>query len=90
MSKFLRSLLGRFYFGTHGRMIRVATSLCRLVFEKAKVNDALLFMTILSTDLKALKRRGYNGQYSEHTCPRVARLIPAFHSGQDPQATTTR
>ncbi|KAG9310114.1 hypothetical protein JVU11DRAFT_9726 [Chiua virens] len=30
------------------------------LFEKAKVNDALLFMTILSTDLKALKRRGYN------------------------------
>ena len=26
--------------------------LCRLLFEKAKVNDALLFMTILSTDLK--------------------------------------
>ncbi|KAG8215924.1 hypothetical protein J3R82DRAFT_7898 [Butyriboletus roseoflavus] len=41
-------------------MYEVATSLCRLLFEKAKVNDALLFMTILSTDLKALKRRGYN------------------------------
>lgn len=40
---------------------RVATSLCRLLFETVKVNDALLFMTILSTDLKALKRRGYNG-----------------------------
>jgi len=40
---------------------RVATSLCRLLFETMKVNDALLFMTILSTDLKALKRRGYNG-----------------------------
>ncbi|KAG2126877.1 uncharacterized protein EDB93DRAFT_1257371 [Suillus bovinus] len=38
----------------------VATSLCRLLFETVKVNDALLFMTILSTDLKALKRRGYN------------------------------
>ncbi|KAG6370190.1 hypothetical protein JVT61DRAFT_12338 [Boletus reticuloceps] len=38
----------------------VATSLCRLLFEKAKVNDTLLFMTILSTDLKALRRRGYN------------------------------
>ncbi|KAL4076679.1 hypothetical protein V8B97DRAFT_2021990 [Scleroderma yunnanense] len=41
-------------------MYEVATSLCRLLFETMKVNDALLFMTILSTDLKALKRRGYN------------------------------
>ncbi|KAF8128969.1 hypothetical protein EV363DRAFT_1220883 [Boletus edulis] len=41
-------------------MYEVATSLCRLLFEKAKVNDTLLFMTILSTDLKALRRRGYN------------------------------
>ncbi|OAX38848.1 hypothetical protein K503DRAFT_131582 [Rhizopogon vinicolor AM-OR11-026] len=41
-------------------MYEVATSLCRLLFETVKVNDALLFMTILSTDLKALKRRGYN------------------------------
>ncbi|KAI0267320.1 hypothetical protein BC834DRAFT_981543 [Gloeopeniophorella convolvens] len=41
-------------------MYEVATSLCRHLFESPKVNDALLFMTILSTDLKALKRRGYN------------------------------
>jgi len=41
---------------------RVATSLNRLLFESPKANDALLFMTILSTDLKALKRRGYNGK----------------------------
>lgn len=41
---------------------RVSTSLCRLLFDSPKVNDALLFMTILSTDLRALKRRGYNGQ----------------------------
>ncbi|KIJ62083.1 hypothetical protein HYDPIDRAFT_176650 [Hydnomerulius pinastri MD-312] len=41
-------------------MYEVATSLCRYLFETVKVNDALLFMTILSTDLKALKRRGYN------------------------------
>ena len=40
---------------------RVSISLCRFIFESPKVNDALLFMTILSTDLKALKRRGYNG-----------------------------
>lgn len=42
-------------------IFRVSTSLCRFIFESPKVNDALLFMTILSTDLKALKRRGYNG-----------------------------
>ncbi|KAH7882874.1 hypothetical protein F5I97DRAFT_1930497 [Phlebopus sp. FC_14] len=43
-----------------GQVDMVATSLCKLLFETVKVNDALLFMTILSTDLKALKRRGYN------------------------------
>ncbi|OBZ66504.1 hypothetical protein A0H81_13686 [Grifola frondosa] len=31
-----------------------------LLFDSPKVNDALLFMTILSTDLRALRRRGYN------------------------------
>ncbi|GLB37239.1 putative protein of unknown function (DUF3684) [Lyophyllum shimeji] len=41
-------------------MYEVATSLNRLLFDSPKANDALLFMTILSTDLKALKRRGYN------------------------------
>ncbi|KAF5355265.1 hypothetical protein D9758_006047 [Tetrapyrgos nigripes] len=41
-------------------MYEVATSLCRLFFESPKANDALLFMTILSTDLRSLKRRGYN------------------------------
>jgi hypothetical protein len=40
---------------------RVAISLNRLLFDAPKANDALLFMTILSTDLRALKRRGYNG-----------------------------
>ncbi|KAG7446407.1 uncharacterized protein BT62DRAFT_986911 [Guyanagaster necrorhizus] len=38
----------------------VATSLNRLLFESPKASDALLFMTILSTPLRALKRRGYN------------------------------
>ncbi|CCM02906.1 uncharacterized protein FIBRA_05020 [Fibroporia radiculosa] len=38
----------------------VSTSMCRLLFESPKINDSLLFMTILSTDLRALKRRGYN------------------------------
>ncbi|KAG6908391.1 hypothetical protein DXG01_004820 [Tephrocybe rancida] len=41
-------------------MYEVAISLNRLIFDSPKANDALLFMTILSTDLKALKRRGYN------------------------------
>ncbi|THU91523.1 hypothetical protein K435DRAFT_759191 [Dendrothele bispora CBS 962.96] len=41
-------------------MYEVATSLNRLFFESPKANDALLFMTILSTDLRSLKRRGYN------------------------------
>ncbi|KAF8894925.1 hypothetical protein CPB84DRAFT_1816083 [Gymnopilus junonius] len=41
-------------------MYEVATSLNRLLFESPKANDALLFMTILSTDLRSLKRRGYN------------------------------
>lgn len=44
-------------------MYEVATSLCRLLFDTYRVNDALLFMTILSTDLRALRRRGYNGGY---------------------------
>ncbi|CAA7259259.1 unnamed protein product [Cyclocybe aegerita] len=41
-------------------MYEVATSLNRLIFDSPKTNDALLFMTILSTDLRSLKRRGYN------------------------------
>ncbi|TBU28918.1 hypothetical protein BD311DRAFT_721461 [Dichomitus squalens] len=41
-------------------MYEVSTSMCRLLFTSPKVNDALLFMTILSTDLRALRRRGYN------------------------------
>ena len=40
---------------------RVAISLCRVLFDTPRANDALLFMTILSTDLRALRRRGYNG-----------------------------
>ncbi|KAH9946348.1 uncharacterized protein BXZ73DRAFT_86493 [Epithele typhae] len=41
-------------------MYEVSTSMCRHLFDSPKVNDALLFMTILSTDLRALRRRGYN------------------------------
>ena len=73
MSKLLPSVLCRFAL-VFSYLTRVATSLCRLLFEKVKVNDTLLFMTILSTDLKALKRRGYNGQYDVHTWLRVAPL----------------
>ena len=38
----------------------VAIALCRLLLSKQRPNDALLFMTILSTTLKNLKRRGFN------------------------------
>ncbi|THH29159.1 hypothetical protein EUX98_g5023 [Antrodiella citrinella] len=41
-------------------MYEVSTSMCRLLFQSPKASDALLFMTILSTDLRALRRRGYN------------------------------
>ncbi|KAF9644423.1 hypothetical protein BDM02DRAFT_3272450 [Thelephora ganbajun] len=41
-------------------MYEVATSLCRLLFDTHRVSDALLFTTILSMDLRALRRRGYN------------------------------
>lgn len=44
-------------------MYEVSTSLCRLLFEHPRASDALLFMTILSTDLRALRRRGYNGSF---------------------------
>ncbi|KAH9485292.1 hypothetical protein JR316_0002200 [Psilocybe cubensis] len=46
----------------------VATSLNRLLFDSPKTNDALLFMTILSTDLRSLKRRGYNGNNYKSLC----------------------
>ena len=42
-------------------MFEIATSLCRLLFYTHKANDALLFMTILSTDIQTLRRRGYPG-----------------------------
>ncbi|KAF9650775.1 hypothetical protein BDM02DRAFT_3140374 [Thelephora ganbajun] len=41
-------------------MYEVATSLHRLLFDTYKVNDALLFMMLLSMDLRSLRRRGYN------------------------------
>lgn len=45
-------------------MYEVATSLCRLLFDTYRVNDAFLFMTILSTDLLVLRRRGFKGNHS--------------------------
>ncbi|CAE6531048.1 unnamed protein product [Rhizoctonia solani] len=41
-------------------LYEVANSLCNVLFDRHRINDSLLFMTILSTDLRALKRRGYN------------------------------
>ncbi|KZT69065.1 hypothetical protein DAEQUDRAFT_751065 [Daedalea quercina L-15889] len=41
-------------------MYEVSSSMCRTLFDTPKANDILLFMTILSTDLRSLKRRGYN------------------------------
>lgn len=41
-------------------MYDVAMSLNKQLFDAPKANDALLLMTILSTDLKSLQRRGYN------------------------------
>ena len=45
-------------------MYEVATSLCRVLFRDHKVIDSLLFMTMLSADLDALQRRGYDGNSS--------------------------
>jgi hypothetical protein len=42
---------------------RISTSLCRIIFD-SKANGALLFMTILSTDLKVLKQWGYDSASS--------------------------
>jgi hypothetical protein len=40
---------------------RVATSLFRLIYDAPKLNDALVFMTMLSTDLSGLRKKGYDG-----------------------------
>ncbi|CAG7850452.1 SubName: Full=Uncharacterized protein {ECO:0000313/EMBL:CCA72144.1} [Serendipita indica DSM 11827] len=41
-------------------LYEVANSLCKQLFDTPKLNDSLLFSTILSTDLPSLRRRGYN------------------------------
>ncbi|KAH8916083.1 hypothetical protein BT69DRAFT_1356002 [Atractiella rhizophila] len=38
----------------------VASSLCKLILTRQRMNDALLFMTLLQTSVKNLKRRGFN------------------------------
>ena len=48
-------------------MYEVAISLCHLLFEKTRVIDILLFTTILSVDLCALQRQGFNGDYKVHS-----------------------
>ena len=42
-------------------LYEVATSLCRLLFDIFRANDALLFMMVLSMDPLALQIRGYDG-----------------------------
>jgi hypothetical protein len=43
---------------------RLSTSFCRIIFQSPKANDSLLLMTILSTDLKALRQCGYDSTSS--------------------------
>ncbi|KAK7035286.1 hypothetical protein VNI00_012053 [Paramarasmius palmivorus] len=46
---------------TQPDMYEVAMSFNRFFFHSPTANDTLLFMTLLSSDLRSLKRRGYNG-----------------------------
>ncbi|KAF8629109.1 hypothetical protein AX17_005695 [Amanita inopinata Kibby_2008] len=61
-------------------MYEVATSMNRLLFEKPRANDALLFTTILSTDLRTLKKRGFNVEriLKKHTAERAAKAEAAL------------
>jgi hypothetical protein len=43
---------------------RISTSLCRIIFQLPKANDSLWLMTILSTDLTALRQCGYDSTSS--------------------------
>ncbi|KAG9042649.1 hypothetical protein FS837_010600 [Tulasnella sp. UAMH 9824] len=56
-------------------MFEVAYSICRVLLKKPKVDDSLLFMTILSTSLRALRRRGFNVDRVLHQ-QRVQRDLP--------------
>ncbi|KAF8670151.1 hypothetical protein RHS04_08662 [Rhizoctonia solani] len=44
----------------------VASSMCNILFERNRTSNNMLFMTILSTSLTALKRRGYNADRIIH------------------------
>ncbi|KAG8731231.1 hypothetical protein FRC11_004681, partial [Ceratobasidium sp. 423] len=57
-------------------LYEVANSLCNVLFARHKINDSLLFMTILSTDLRALKRldRILNQQKVERARAEAARV----------------
>ncbi|KAG8920890.1 hypothetical protein FRC02_000579, partial [Tulasnella sp. 418] len=41
-------------------MYEVANSMCKVLLSDPRPNDSLIFSSILSTDLHALRRRGYN------------------------------
>ncbi|KAG8883551.1 hypothetical protein FRB97_006398 [Tulasnella sp. 331] len=58
-------------------MYEVAHSICKLLLKNHKVNDSLLFMTILSTDLRALRRRGFNVDRIIHQQKVEQRLMAA-------------
>jgi hypothetical protein len=40
---------------------RISTSLCHVILESPKLNDAPLFMLFLTTDLNVIEKWGYNG-----------------------------
>jgi hypothetical protein len=43
-------------------MYEIATSLCHLLFDTHRANDAFLFTSTLSTDLHVLQKRGFEGK----------------------------
>lgn len=70
------------------RGIRIATSLCRLLFGTAKTSDTLLLTAILTTPSKILKRRGHIGQFCIHSLPTDVHPNHAFFtSWRDSQTT---
>ncbi len=74
---------------------RVANTLLSIILKSHKVNDALLLSTILSTDLRSLRRRGYNGKSLKYqpaiithssTVDRVIRHQKAQRAAQEAEA----
>jgi len=47
---------------THVDMYEVASGLCRLILKQPRAQDSLLLLTLLTTSLRSLGRRGYNSQ----------------------------